>query len=922
MLTETWLDRNSRFDMYKMKNFNSIKCSRDLKLCDKKSGGGILVYIRNSYIYKVLFSKSDNYCEMLGFELSLNNTNSVLFICIYRSPFSDINKFLSDLESLLECFHDRRVVIGGDLNIDLFSHDSKSTQYHDLLTCHNVIISNKAVTRNANETLIDHVLTLNLPNEAQSITSEKSSISDHNMIITLINMHNIRSVNKKSVSFNKFNYDLMRENFFLNIHSFLTGNPDEMTYSLLSAIKEAMDLSSITHTYKLNLNDSVPVWANETFFKLSKRISNIEKKIGKLKKRNKPTNKLTAIQLNVISKLNEYNSTRAQNYYSDLIRENPSRTWHVVNKVLGREKKRDPGITLNINGILINDGKIVAENLADYLESNLAGDTSPIIPTFLGPQERECMFFQMVTYEEIFEILMSLDSKKAAGSDGIPGKVIKELVKQLVVPLTELINKTVATSQYPQQFKEAHIIPIFKGGDKVCKENYRGISLLPILNKVMELVMLSRVNSFLRHTKLNDPFQYGFKSGFGTNEAIFKFLNDTIGYLDENKMCIVVFVDISKAFDCVKHNVLLYKLEKIGIKGLTLDLFKSYLSNRSFEVRVENKLSSKKNIKEGVPQGGAASPNLFNINQIDIQYLDIAAKNIKFADDLLIYSVVDKTDLISGINSISNDLSLINEYYSDNGLSINFRKTSFMILSNTEMPNAPESIYINGTIRIDKVKEQKYLGIIIDDNLNFKSQAEELIGKISDSLKALRIIRNHLPTHALLQFFHAHFMSHLYYCAFIYSKLTKEELKRIQRLQNWCIKAIFRLDSTHETVDLFKTYMPNTLPVIGVIYTSMIVNIKKSLIFNTESLPKFEVVNSITRANGSLKLRKFNRKNRLGIEAGYLGAKLFNQLPDDVKMINKLGKFKFKLKKYLLSVVDLLLDEDQLNSRRICHITN
>lgn len=922
MLTETWIEKNNKFNLYKLNEFNSIICSRNTKCCDKKSGGGILIYINNKYNYNVIFMKSEKYCEIVGFELLLNNTNPVIFICIYRPPNSDLMKFLKDLELIFEKFHDRKIILGGDLNIDLLSHDSKTLQYTDLLNCFNINISNKAITRNANKTITDHVLTLNMNNEIQSITAEKSSISDHKMIISLIGASRKLNTIKSCVTIKKFDYQLMREKFLINMQSFIDKDSDSMTRDLIHAIHESMKHSSYTRTYKVKSNECVPVWANDTFFQLSKRISNIEKKICKLSSHGKSTDKLSRIQQSVKDKLNKFNVSRAQKYYTELIRENPNRTWLVVNRVLGREKKSDTKITLNINDLLISDKRVVAETLADFFESNLTLSDNPISLNFIGQQNNECMFFEMVTYEEVYATIMALDSKKATGSDGKPGKVIKELANEIVIPLTELINKIVISSVYPQQFKEANIIPIHKGGDKTSKDNYRGISLLPILNKVMEIILLSRINSFIRHIKLEDNTQYGFKKGIGTNDAIFKFLHEIISGLDDNKICIVVFVDLKKAFDFVNHEVLLFKLDKIGIKGVTHDLLKSYLNNRLFSVKNEDAISSKKGIKKGVPQGGAASPTLFNINQVDMQHLNLSSKTVKYADDLLLFKNVDKEELEEGMKEIANDLILINNYYNDNGLSINFKKTSFMLLRNSLKDKMPESICLNDTTTISIVKEQKYLRIILDENLNFKQQFETLIDKLTDTLKALRIIRNYLPIDALLKFFHAHFMSHLYYCAFIYAKMTKEELKRLQRLQNWCIKAIFRLDSTHETADLYKNYMRNTLPVIGVIYFSMIVNIKKSLLTGSDLFPKFEVTESNTRSNGSLRLKRFKRKNRVGIESGYLGVKLFNQLPEEIKATNKLKKFKCQLKKHLINEIELLLSDDQLKSRKICRESN
>jgi hypothetical protein len=179
-----------------------------------------------------------------------------------------------------------------------------------------------------------------------------------------------------------------------------------------------------------------------------------------------------------------------------------------------------------------------------------------------------------------------------------------------------------------------------------------------------------------------------------------------------------------------------------------------------------------------------------------------------------------------------------------------WRITNF---SDLEDSNLPYEIELNNGARIQRVDQQKYLGIMFDNKLNFNEQCDNLLDKLTDAVRALRIIKHHLPTESLLQFFHAHFMSHIHYCAFLYAKFTKENILRMQRLQNWCIKAIFNLDKRHNTVDLYSNIIHNTLPIVGIIYHSMLSFIKKSQIHDSDLLPKYQYYNNNTRSNGTLK---------------------------------------------------------------------
>jgi len=916
ILMETWIEENTKFDLYKLHNFNSINSSRNLINTEKKCGGGLLIYVHKNYQYEMLLRKSTSYCEIIIIKI-LVNTNPLIVIGVYRPPNTDFNEFIKDFECTIEIYSNNEVIICGDMNIDLLSHDSKTLQYKDLLKSYDISISNNAITRNASATIIDHILSFNLQTNILTLTATKTNLSDHNSLITIIDRDSVAKKSFSNKSIHKYDFNAMRLNFNINMDTFMECDVNNKTDMLLNKLRDCMARHSSTKLFKIKSNDLIPVWANERFFRLHKRIENIECKIYKLSKLNKPTSKLRDIQSKTKDLLKNYNEEMSRKHYENIIRNNPSNRWMVVNKILGKSKSPDNKLSLIHNGQLTDNEAQIVEILADCFESNTTTYNSSYKLQFLGPVRNNCIFFDIVSYEEIRSTIMMLNKNKSTGSDGIPTIILKELVNEIVIPLTELINQAIISSNYPDKFKYAHVIPLHKGGLKTSPENYRGISLLPILSKIMEDLILKRLNDFIKHNNLEDMTQYGYKKGIGTQDAIFKFTNEASMALDKNEYLIVLFVDLRKAFDLVNHDVLLYKLRMLGIKGITYELLKSYLEDRKFSVKYNNIVSLMRRIRTGVPQGAKVSPTLFNVNQIDLQYLELDAKTIKFADDLLVYKSCSKNNLEAGLDKMSSDLERINEYYKNNGLTINFNKTSFMILRNCINENVPEMIKLNGNEAIKRVQEQKYLGIIIDENLNFKSHHELLIKKLTDTLRALRIIRNYLPRKALIEFFNAHFLSHVYYCAFIYAKLTKDEIKRIQILENRCIKTIFKLDSRHATVDLYKSYMERTLPAIGIIYYTMIINIKKSLIFNSALFPSFELIESNTRSKGLLKSTRFNRKNRIGNEASNLGVRLFNQLPIELRQLKRIGKFKTLLKKYLLDKIDLLLDEQQLCNRLI-----
>ena len=267
------------------------------------------------------------------------------------------------------------------------------------------------------------------------------------------------------------------------------------------------------------------------------------------------------------------------------------------------------------------------------------------------------------------------------------------------------------------------------------------------------------------------------------------------------------------------------------------------------------------------------------------------------------------------IREMTNDVELMAEHFEASGLKLNYSKTKFMIVGNNNRLDLPNEITINDNIIIEKISSHKFLGIQINESFNFKEQFSQLLNKLTQIVRVLTIIKHHLLQELLLQFFHAHFMSHLHYCSFIYAKMNCEEIRKIQVLQSRCIKQIFRLDAQYPTADLFKNVINNTLPVIGIIYASLITNIQKSLLMDRDELIKFEVSCNNRRSSGSLIPCRFKRKQHLGNDITYLGVILYNQLPKLLKDLKNLRKFKNEVKKYLLSKIDLLLSVDQHSSR-------
>ncbi|KAG5674231.1 hypothetical protein PVAND_004211 [Polypedilum vanderplanki] len=350
-------------------------------------------------------------------------------------------------------------------------------------------------------------------------------------------------------------------------------------------------------------------------------------------------------------------------------------------------------------------------------------------------------------------------------------------------------------------------------------------------------------------------------------------------------------------------------MTRLGFRGKIWELIKNYLSDRKQYVKIGEHESELVAIRAGVPQGSNLGPLLFVIMLSDIQYLNLNATLIEFADDILLLWTDPVIDIAEKIES---DLEKINNYYKNNGLTINSSKCKFMTLGKLDTSHAEEKLIYYG---YEKVQELKYLGIIIDDKLNMKAQHQRVVIKLTNALRVISIIRNFLPGSSVWQFYNAFLLSHLNYCSFMLIRLPIKEIKRLQSIQNRGIKLIHRLDPQFPTVELFKRYAPNTLPVVGIIYLSILTLVRKALNNPSEAFNIYDMMSGERRKN-LISFKRF-RTNYVMKDVTYIGPKIYNQLPDEIRNTTELNLFKRKVKNYLIEKIHVLLDDSCLLLNKI-----
>ena len=293
------------------------------------------------------------------------------------------------------------------------------------------------------------------------------------------------------------------------------------------------------------------------------------------------------------------------------------------------------------------------------------------------------MFLTPTEPNEILKVIKSFKSKKSSGNDGISMTLIKQLGPSCSIPITYIINLSLSQGIVPDSMKLAKVIPIFKSKSRNSFSNYRPISLLATISKILEKVVYRRLYSFLTVNNILYDRQYGFRSGRSTIHAVTEFMSDILPALDDNHKCVSVFLDLSKAFDTIDHNILIDKLKFYGVRGRALDWFRSYLQHRMQYVSYCGINSTILNILYGVPQGSVLGPLLFIVYSNDIHNCFETCKCITYADDTTVYK--SGSDLGATLKDVNEDMKTLSDWFKANRLSANPTKTKYMVLSRGEV---------------------------------------------------------------------------------------------------------------------------------------------------------------------------------------------------------------------------------------------
>lgn len=634
-------------------------------------------------------------------------------------------------------------------------------------------------------------------------------------------------------------------------------------------------INSINHKNSL----FIATKRNPENLELKVEYQNYKKTLKKLIEKRKADYYKNLIEINKNNKLNMWKSIK-QLY----TKPNTNNKIGLINNELNEIITNNKNISNIFNKTFIETGEKLAEKIVP--DDNYSPKRKIL---------QNSIYISHTDKYEVMDIINALKDKKSPGFDSIQGETLKHIAQYICDPLTYIINTIIDTGIVPSAFKTSIVIPIYKKGNKLDPSNYRPISLITNFTKIFEKIIKKRLTSYLQKYNIISAKQYGFQAGISTQDAIIYLTKKIYDSLDQQMPSLAVFLDLAKAFDTVSFSLLCQSLEDLGIRGVNLKLFNSYLEDRVQYVRLNGVHSDPKTIKYGVPQGTVLGPLLFIIYINNLFLLETNGEIITFADDTVVY--YKDTDWTKLKQKVETDFTRIKKWFNNKILTINFDKTFFLPFSsyknklptyNTLEINEDDQLtYINSTNSV------KYLGIFIDSHLKWDMHMEYITTKIRSIIYLFYKVKNILNTQDLKILYHSLVSPHLTYGILGWGGVLNNHLKSVETLQKRFFKIILNKSIVYPSDQLL-----DEIKIFDIrqhyFYTVCIHTYRNKHILR---LPDHDYN---TRQKSHNFVVKFMQKTIGQRSLSFLGPKIFSSLPHEITTLSTLNKFKKECKSYIL----------------------
>ena len=919
------------------------------------SGGGVGFLISKGIAVTVMSDEEffrDRIYECITLNITISNQKFIL-LNIYRPPNTPgitrnaaINDFLEILEAHLDFLsnHNIPIIIFSDFNINLFKLNQPNSEASSLF---NSLISNAFIptiskaTRVTNNTfsLIDNIACKDIIGKVDLCGIIPTNISDHYMLVNLIQLKNPPKNSHKSSShskrtFNAENLEKFRTELAITDWREVMNEKTDVDRAYTIFIEKFLNI----------MNKNIPLKPVNNRERNTPINQHMDKELRKcrLKKR-----QLFLASKNSLEDAERYRSYRnnfnranrkaKKLHYRERILDaggNSKKLWDVLKDTMGTSKKDTRIEYIETEGTKIYKDIEIANKFNEYL-ANIGRNLTPLLPkinsstfhNYLPPPAENSFFIRPITERFLLELIGNMKHKKSSDDNDVSIYLVNFVRITIIRPLLHIINLSFETGKMPDKQKVTRTILIHKSGPFFLLDNYRGVSLINSFSKIQEKCVYIQLMDFLQQQRFFNKLQYGFRPGRSTYHAILHLVNKITACLASGRIAMVVLLDVRKCFDMLDRSILLKKLENLGVRGHALKWFESYFKDRRQKVFYKGINSNNTvTIDWGVLQGSILGVLLFLIYINDINACSETLLSYLFADDNCAF--LESDNLTNLINLANTELPKLLAWYSNNKLLLHPKKTKILIFGlprndrfltnidlgllnefpvyfdmNDEGQNSPEKITKLTLTPNEKEKFCRHLGILIDNKLTYKYHLDNLRIRISKIIFSMKMMKNLLHKRHLILIYNAYLKSLLDYCSPLFVGIPESYIKPIMNLQKKAVRIICRKENRAHTKDLF--------------IDLQILPFKKLILYNTarfmylyknKKVPAtFDDTWKLNRDIRNRELRNDNDYHVQFTNRSYLKALplyrfpvIWNNLPAEIKSVENKNEFNRKVFLHLL----------------------